>query len=284
MNREEFVDIFSQNVHVSGGNRRFFAELTYTGKESSSLVPDSFGSRILTIPAGEGFRILMSRNTNLISGKQKAGKPMPVRATRKAFRNIRDMAVKNGFRLFDIILSRAGKNIVNVSGEPDLASEIYEKYSAEQLSFPDYMGFRREGCEISFSMDMKVVCQNYIREAGGLIFDSIQGILSESSIYGELYHSFSPKYDDFLSAKINPVTINGNFGERDEVLNRLEKSLPLGLDIKPAGNSGIYFSHSSGLWGEISCLKDSIMVYFMTVADFNLGIELIDTLKELVHN
>ncbi len=269
---------------MSGGNRKFFAELKYTGKENSSLVPASYGSRILAIPVGDGFRILMSRNGSLISGRQKTSSSMSVRATRKAFRNIRDMAVKNGFRLSDIILSRAGENIVAVTGDAAIASEIYDKYSQEKSSLPKFMGFQREGCELSFSMDMKIVCQGYIREAGTMIYDSIQGILSESSIYGELYQSFNSKYDDSSCAKINPVTIKGNFGDRDQVIEKLEKSLPMGLDIKPSGKSSIYFSHNTGLWGEIACLKDSIMVYFMTEADFNLGIELIDTLKELVYD
>lgn len=284
MNREEFVDIFSQNVRVSGGDRKFFAELTYAGIEGTSLVPSSYGSRILTIPVGDGFRMLMSRNSSLISKKARSGDPKSVRATRKAFRNIKEVAAKNGFRLSDITLSRAGENIVSVSGESNIASEIYGKYSGDSTSLPVYLGFRKDGCAVSFSMDMKITCQGYMEEAGSLIFESVQGILSESSIYGELYQSFNPKRDDQWTARINPVNIRGNFGHRDDILKELENSMPTGLDIRPSGNNGIYFSHSSGLWGEIACHTERLMVYFMAEADFNLGIELIDALKELVQN
>lgn len=282
MNREEFVDIFSQNVHVSGGTRKFFGFLTYTGNDASSLVPSNFGSRILTIPVGEGFRVLMSRNSALLSKKAKPRGPMSVRATRKAFRNIRDVAGRNGFRLYDITLSRAGENIVSVAGNAPIATEIYEKYAEDATSIPVYMGFRKEGCSISFSVDMRMICQGYIRDAGGLIFDSIHGILSEAPLYGELYQSFHAKHDDQWTARVNPVSIGGNFEGRDKVMQDLETRLPIGLDIRPSRNKGIYFSHISGLWGEIACLGDRLVVYFMTEPDFNLGIELMDALKEMV--
>ena len=284
MNREEFVDIFSQNVRVSGGERRFYAELTYTGNEASSLVHSAFGSRILAIPVGEGFRVLMSRNSSLNSSKAKQGLPKPVRATRRAFRNIRDVAGKSGFRLYDITLTRAGENVVSVSADSNIASEVYERYSGDSTSTPEFLGFRKEGCSVSFSVDMRVTCQGYIRDAGGFIFDSIQGILSESSIYVELYQSFSPKYDDQWTARINPVNIKGKTGGKETILDKLGTSLPAGFGIRLSKGSSIYFSHDKGLWGEIACLEDSMKVYFMAEADFDLGIELIDALKELVQN
>ena len=284
MNREEFVDIFSQNVRVSGGDRRFFAELTYAGNEGSSLLHSAYGTRILAIPVGDGFRVLMSRNSALASGKRKQGGPKSVRATRRAFRNIREAAGKNGFRLYDITLSRAGENIVSVSADSNIASEVYERYSGDSSSPPVFLGFRKEGSSVSFSMEMGITCQGYTRDVGAFIYDSIQGVLSESSIYVELYQSFSPKYDDQWTARINPVNIKGKTGGRDAILKGLETSLPAGFDIKPSRANAIYFSHNTGLWGEIACREDSMKVYFMAEADFDLGIELIDALKELVHN
>lgn len=284
MNREEFVDIFSQNVHVSGGDRKFFAEVTYTGSEVSTLVPANISTRTLAVPLGEGFRILMSRNSNLISKKKGQTLPMSIRATRKAFKDISQVASKNGFKLYDIVLSRAGENIVSVSGDSNISREMYEKYSGDPASIPVFLGFRSEGCTVTFSMDMKITCQGYIREAGALIFDSIQGILSDSSIYQEVYQSFNPKRDEMWTARVNPVNIKGSFGGRDQTISKLERRLPEGLDIRASGKSGIYFSHSSGLWGEISCHSDTLKVYFMAEADFNLGIELIDALRELVQN
>ncbi len=284
MNREEFVDIFSQNVHVSGGGRRFFAEVTYIGNELSTLVPANLNARTLAVPLGEGFRILISRNSSLISKKKGQNVPMSVRATRKAFKNISEVASRNGFRLYDIVLSRAGENIVSVSGDANISKELYEKYSGDPASIPVFLGFRSEGCTVTFSTDMKVTCQGYIREAGALIFDSIQGILSDSSIYQEVYQSFNPKRDEMWTAHINPVNIKGSFGDRDQIISKLERRLPEGLDIKAEGKSGIYFSHSSGLWGVISCTSDTLRVYFMAEADFNLGIELMDALRELVQD
>lgn len=281
MNREEFIDIFSQNVRVSGGSRKFFSVLTYTGNDAASLVPASYGPRVLAMPVGEGFRLLMSRNNTIIPKKPKTPGPMSVRATRKAFRNIREVATKNGFRLSDINLSRAGESLVSVTGDSSISSEVYEKYSGDCNALPVYLGFRREECSIGFTMDMKITCQGYIREAGILIFDALQGILSEASIYGELFQSFYSKHDDNWTAGVNPVTIRGSAGGRDKALEDLKNRLPNGLDIRPVHNNGIYFNHNSGLWGEIACLSDSFRVYFMAEADFNLGVELIDALKEV---
>lgn len=266
---------------MSGG-KGFFGTLVYTGKEGTSLVPSNYGPKVLTIPVGNGFRFLMSRNSPLRSKRTRTSDPSSVRATRKAFRHIKDVATEDGFRLYDLVLSRGGQDIISVRNDAAISSEVYEKYSSDSTALPVHMSFRKEECTLSFSLDMTVTCSNYFRDAGSVIYDSFNGILSESSIYDELFQSFLTKHNDDWTAKISPVSIPGNFGERDEALANLESRLPIGLYVKPVRRSGIYFSHNSGLWGEMVCLKDAIKVYFMSVPDFNMGIEIIDALKEMV--
>ena len=99
MNREEFTDVFSQNISITGGRYRVYSMLVYSGSDSESLVPSPLNRNLLTVPVGNGFRISLSRNEKRLSEFSSSVESKNVRATRRAFSGILKSAGSLGFKL-----------------------------------------------------------------------------------------------------------------------------------------------------------------------------------------
>ena len=277
LNREDFTEVFAQNIQISGGGSRIFAALVYSGSDKGSLVPAATNSQLLTVPFGQGFRIALSRNEKQLSTYIKRMGARNVRATRAAFSKIIEVGRSYGFKLSDITLSRGLTDIVTVRDDAAISEEMHSKYFSDQGIVPTYLGFSNGESSIVFDIGMKINFTNYQREVGILVYDAVSGVLEDEAVYRNLDNAFVPKKSDDWTATTNPVAVQCEFKNREQLVAYLETMFSSDMDLKPTGGS-IYFSSQGGLWGNLVLKDGSVDIYFMSEVDFDLGIRLLDAL------
>ncbi len=284
MNREEFTDVFSQNISITGGKSRVYSMLVYSGSDSESLVPSPVNRNLLTVPVGNGFRISLSRNEKRLSDFSSSIESKNVRATRRAFSGILKSARNLGFKLCDLTLNKGENEIVTVRNDPVIAEETYEKYSEDANIWPTYLGFTNGSSAVTFDVGMKISCADYVRESGYLIFDAISLILEDLKIYQNLQNAFQPKKSDDELPIMDPVRIAAHFDDAAQLVNYLDVFFSGELDISVTENGSADFSSPDGTWGEIVLVDSGIEIYFKSSVDFGLGVRILDILEPEVKN
>ncbi len=279
MNREEFADVFSQNIQITGGMSRVYSMLLYSSTDSESLVPPPISRSVLTVPVGNGFRISISKNEKKLADNSLINSSRTVRATRNAFSAIIRSAKNLGYKLCDLTLSRGQTEIVTVRNDPGIAEDAFEKYSGDPRISPVYLGFTNGLSNVAFEISMKISCTDYTREAGYLIYDAVTGISGDLNTYQSLQNAFQPKRSDDEISSLNPVRVQCKFEDSAKLMEHLDSYFSDELEMRSNGNKNVVFSSADGTWGEIVLTPHALDIYFRSKVDFNLGIRLLDALN-----
>lgn len=284
MNREEFADVFSQNIRITGEKSHVYSMLIYSASDVESFVPVPSRQSILTVPVGNGFRISISKNEKRLSEHSSAIGARNVRATRKAFSRILKSGNELGFQLSDLTLNKGEKEIVTVRNDPVISQDTYSKYSADPLICPTYLGFSNGVSTAAFDIDMKIDCTEYTSDVGYLIFDVISLVMEDLAIYTGLQNAFLGKRSDDESPTMNPVELHCHFESLNHLMNYLTSIFSDDVDIRISEGRSVEFLSRGGTWGEIVLMESGVKIYFRSVVDFDLGIRLIDALELEVKN
>lgn len=279
MNREEFTDVLSQNIQVTGGMNRVYLLLGYTGPDSESLLPPPTNRELLTVPVGSGFRISLSKNEKKLLDYSPGLNQKTIRATKKTFSSILRSSNDLGFRLSDITLNKGINEIVTVKNDPVIAADTYEKYSKDPHITPTFLGFTNDSGSVYFDIGMKITCTEYSRESGLLIYDAVKGIMGDLNIYRTLQNAFQSKKSDFDLPVSNPVVLETTFAESNQLAVHLGAFFSNELDISNIQNKSLEFSSSEGTWGEIVLAENHMIIYFKSSVDFSFGVRLLDVLS-----
>lgn len=273
------MEVFAQNINITRGNARIFAALAYSGSPNSSLVPVTGISKLLAVPIGQGFRIVLSRYEKQLQALSGNRETRNIRATRSAFLKIIETGIQSGFKLVDITLSRGNSEVVSVRNDSLIADEMYRKFSNDVQIIPNYVGFTSGTSSVTFDIDMHISCSDYNQECGLLIFDAVSRIVEEENLYRSLDEAFIPKRDESWAAAVNPVHVDCSFGSLDGLAYYISSFFPGTLDLIPTGKDRLYFSSENGVWGEMILRQGGVDVYFKSSADLSTGVRLIDTLN-----
>ena len=279
LNREDFSEIFGQNIRIIGGKDRVFSSLVYSGVNKSSLISSAPNPKLLLVPIGYGFKIAITRNEKLLTETDGDISLRGVRATKKAFSIIPQKAKELGFKLTDIVLSKGSKDIVSVKDDSVIAEEMHQKASGDPTVDLTYLGFSLGECHLWIDLNMKIIFSSFEKEAGNLIYDAVSGVLEDEAMYRDLDNAFIPKKEDDWTATMNPVTVAGSFGTAGKLSRILSENFSADTDFRPIGSRTVYFSSPGGVWGEISVMESVAVIYFKSTADFDFGIQLLDTLR-----
>lgn len=279
MNREEFTDVFYQNIQITGGKARAYSMLVYSGTDGESLIPALSNQNLLTVPVGNGFRISISRSEKKLLEYSTGKGSKSVRATRKAFSGIMKSGRNLGFKLCDLTLKRGEKEIITVKNDPVIAEDMYSRYSGDPYISPTYLGFTNGLSTVTFEIGMKIGFTEYSRETGYLIYDAVSGVLGDINIYHDIQNAFQPKRSDDEVSVINPVKLECQFEDATKLINYLEAFFSEELEMKASSGKNVNFASPDGTWGEFVIKEDRILIYYRSRVDFNLGIRLLDALN-----
>ncbi len=284
MNREEFTDVFSQNIQITGGKARIYSMLVYSGSDGESLIPAPANQSLLTVPVGNGFRISISRSEKKLLEYSTGKGFRSVRATRKAFSGIMKSGRDLGFKLCDLTLNRGETEIITVKNDPVIAGEMYSRYSGDPYISPTFLGFSNGLSTVSFEIGMKIGFTDYSRETGYLIYDAVSGVLADISVYHNIQNAFQPKRSDDEVSAINPIKLEKHFEDAGGLINYLESFFSGELEMKASSAKNVNFASPDGTWGEFILNEGGILIYYRSRADFSLGIRLMDALNQEAFN
>lgn len=279
MNREEFTDVLSQNIQIVGGMTRVYSMLVYSGIIGESLVPQQLNKNLLTVPVGNGFRITLSKNEKRLADNASSNIFNKVRATRKTFSTILDSGKKLGFKLSDITLNKGVNEIVTVKNDPAIAADTYDKYSKDPQITPTFLGFTSGPSNVTFDIDMRIGCTEYVRESGYLIYEAVSAVLGDLKVYKDLQDAFQPKRSDEEIPTINAIDLECKFKDAGHIEAHLDTFFSGELQLYRTDSKTVEFSSSDGNWGEIVLTESGSRIFFKSKVDYSFGVRLMDTLN-----
>lgn len=282
MNREDFIEIFSQNIQVLGSKGRVFASLVYSSADTSSLLPGVSAPRVMLIPIGKGFRVAISKNEKSLDSSIAGSRLKSLRVTGRIFKSMADLGLRHGYSITDLTLSRGTTETVNVRNDPDISREFYGKLAEDGSTILTHVGLTNGQWKLFTDISMKLVLYNFERDAGSLVFEILSSVLDEEPLYRGLENAFIPKRDETWASSVNPITMPDVKLPFSQLLGKLSSAFPKEADFGMSGDKSMYFSSGTGVWGEIIAIESGIRVHFMSEADFDFGVQLIDVLGSVV--
>lgn len=284
MNKEEFIELFSQNINIIGRKGRVYVRLLFFASDTSPLTMGNQSLRVFMIPVQEHFKVAMAQNERYLSTSAAPSQVHRIRVFSRTFSMFPGLAAEHGYAMTDLTLSRGDATVSNVMDDPSLAEKMWLEASGDLSRWPVRFGFANSDCRIHVDSEMAFTLHNPDAGSAGLIFEMSAGVMGQSRVYEDVFRAFTPKRNDDDVAIVRPMKIGGRVKNITSLSSALSSHFARECSFRPYPPYGIAFTGRSGERGSIMVDEGHVLLNFQSETRLDFGIKLMDVTERLIRN
>lgn len=284
LNKEEFIELFSQNINMIGRKGRVYVRLLFSAADTSLLTMQNQSLKVFMIPVQERFKVAMTQNERYLSAYVASGQVHMVRAFSGTFSKFPDLAAGRGYVMTELTLSRGNATVSNVMDDASLAEKMWLEASGDLARWPVKFGFTNTDCRIYVDNEMTFTLSNPDAGAAGLIFEMSAGVMGQSRVYEDAFRAFTPKRNDDEVAIVRPMKIAGRVKNVKSLSSALSSNFARECSFRPYPPYGIAFAGKSGERGSIIVEEGRVILNFQSETQLGFRIKLMDATERLIRN